>query len=627
MIRIRFIAIILSAIFALPAHNALGQEYDGPLQYNQTLNTTQRPVTAKTAKKTTATKLLTLPFFEDFTGYSIYPDSTRWTDYEAYVNNTMGSKPISRGVATLDALNQIGIPYDSFSNTNFRYADSLTSQPIDLRIDPNKPADSIYLSFFYQPQGNSFYPLIQDSLALYFRTKFGGFERVWAVAGSNLKPFKQVMIPINDSLYFDSAFQFRFVNIAALYWSDAVWNIDYIRIDKNRNMYDTLVNDIGFSGNPSFLLNDYTSMPYRQFINNKSTETALQYNNTLHNNWNASEPVTYNFTATALNSGAILQPVVSNTATLSPANIQGVINGAYTTTIPAASVSRYEKVTFENKYFIQAGPATGTPDNDTIVKNIVFDNYLAYDDGSAEKSYYLNLYPTLPGKIAVEYHLNQPDTMRGMSIYFGRQVPFATSKSFSIIVYSQLAGVNGASSDHILLQQDLNNPLYVDTVNHFTTYRFETPLPLPAGTFYAGTLQPPGSGDDSIYFGLDVNRVGGNHAYFNVLNAWNPSLISGAIMMRPLLGQTVWGSAVHDILNTEEQWQLSPNPATTMLHCEFNADHKTEYRITDIQGRIAKEGVMPSDKNIDIKDLLPGMYFVHLMTDGISLVPKKIFKL
>ncbi len=619
-------AIILLLIITLSIPRAGAQEYAGPLSFNPALKDAHRTVSARSAyKKTTHT--LSLPFFEDFTGYSIYPDSSKWTDFEVFINNTMGYNPITRGVATFDALNYLGVPYDSFSNTNFRTADSLTSQPINMDLSTVVPGDSVYLSFFYQPQGNGFYPLYQDTLSLYFKTKYGGFLRVWAMTGSSLQPFQQVMIPISDSLFFHSDFQFRFVNIAALYWADAVWNVDYIRLDKNRNMYDTGVYDIGFAGDPTFLLNDYTSMPYRQFMANKGSETSAQYYNSIHNNWPVTQPVTYDFSATAINNGATLQPAVANTTSISANTIQNVSNTSYTSTIPLSSVAKNERVVFENKYWIESSGGTGSTGNDTIVKDVVFDNYLAYDDGSAEKSYYLNLYPTLPGKIAIEYHLNQPDTLRGMAIYFGRQIPYPGYKAFSIIVYSELASVNGAVADNVLLQQDLNSPMYVDTINHFTVYKFDEPLVLPAGTFYAGTMQAPNSGDDSIYFGLDVNRIGTNHAYYNVLHVWEPSLISGAIMMRPLLGQPVTGSGVHDIADDRQRWSVSPNPTRDIIRLEFDGNNKAPYRISDIQGRTVCEGTVASGKAIDISSLAPGMYFVQLTSDGMPMTPKKIMKL
>lgn len=627
MSKIITITLILLACIFQPVFHALGQEYTGSAYYNPSLTGKKATTTTvKSAKKTTAS--LSLPFFEDFTGYDVYPGSNQWVDYQVYINNTMGVNPISRGVATFDALNHLGIPYDSFSNTNFRYADSLTSRPID--ISSFTAGDSLYLSFFYQPQGNGFYPLFQDSLTLYLKTNYssGGYVKVWSAEGKSLAPFQQVMIPITDTIFMGNPeFQFRFVNIAALYWADAIWNVDYIRMDAHRSMYDTAVNDIAFANNPSFLLNDYTSMPYRQFMAYKAGETALQYVNTLRNSQPVSDVVSYGFTATALNTGALLQSTTFNAATLAPASIQPITNAAYTTTIPMTAVGRHDKVVFENKYFLEAAAGTGKAVNDTIVKNIVFDNYLAYDDGSAEKSYYLSLSPTLPGKIAIEYHLNQPDTMRGMAIYFGRQIPFSTYKSFSMIVYSELAGVNGSVADNILMVQHLNSPMYVDSINHFTVYKFENPLPLPTGTFFAGTLQAQSSGNDSIYFGLDVNRVGGNHAYYNVNNSWNPSLISGAIMMRPLLGQAVTGSGINDLQAQGSNWHVSPNPAHDIVQFFYEGDSKPGYRITDIQGKTVQEGKAPKDKTINIAQLVPGMYFVSLASEGIPATPQKIIKL
>src|SRR5690606_15813475 len=97
-----------------------------------------------------------------------------------------------RGVATFDALNQYGLPYDTTGTGKpLLFADSLTSQYIDLSI--YQPSDSIYLSFFYQPQGNGFYPEPPDSLNLYFKRENNTWTRLWYAPGNVLQPFKQVM--------------------------------------------------------------------------------------------------------------------------------------------------------------------------------------------------------------------------------------------------------------------------------------------------------------------------------------------------------------------------------------------------------------------------------------------------
>ncbi len=611
--------VILSGLLIIfnQAFPVYGQEHAGSLGANSILHG-QHPL-VNVAKKTTT---VTLPFFEDFTGYGLYPDNAKWVENQVYINNTMCVSPISRGVATFDALNELGHPWDPTSNNNFRYADSLTSRPFDLT--GYTPGDSIYLSFFYQPQGLGFYPLIPDSFVLFMRIRYGDWLPVWKTAGTALQPFKQVMIPITDTLYFYDAFQFRFANIAALNYSDAIWNLDYIRFDAHRNMNDTLVNDIAYSGNPTPLLNDYTSMPYRQFIANTAVERAITYRDSIHNNYDSPQPITYGFTAKDQTSGTVLQSVVTNTATLNAGSIQQLTNNAYTTTVTAGI---YDKVVFENKHYIQSSTATGPLNNDTIIKEQVFDNYLAYDDGSAEQSYYLSLFPSLPGKIEIEHHLNIPDTLRGMAIYFGKTAPSQSYKAFSIEVYSELAGINGAVADHLLYAQDPCYPGYADTINNFWIYKFDTPIPLPAGTFYTGVMMPAESSSDSLYFGFDLNRIGNNHVYYNVLSTWNPSLLHGAVMMRPLLGQEIKPSLISNVSTNEEPWGIFPNPADNTISISFNHSGNTEYNISNIQGQSIKTGTIIKDNIIDISSLSSGLYFMNISNNGILNTPKKFIKL
>lgn len=613
----KYTSLLLLCILALLHFSAEAQEREGHLMFNPNLMNVVKPK-LPVKKTTAAAEPLSLPFFEDFTGTGIFPDSSRWTDFCTYVNNTMGNKPISRGVVTFDALDWKGLPYDSFNNANFRYADSLTSLPINLSLDVVTPTDSVYLSFFYQPQGNGFYPLVQDSLMLFLKTRFGGYKKVWSVAGSTLKPFSQVMIPISDSLYFDSFFQFRFINIGALYWADAVWNVDYIRLGKNRNIFDTSVNDIGFTTQPTQFLNDYTSMPYRQFYGYSSAERAVQQTCGLRNNYDINQTTSHAYSGTVLKTGTILKSPTLTGITLNAKQTVPVNFPTYTSLITLSSAGNYGRVVFRNKYFIQSISTADPVDNDTVVKDQIFDNYLAYDDGTAEKSYYLDLYPTLPGKLAIEYHLNKPDTMKGMAIYFGRQLPFAFNKQFDIKVYSSLAGVYGAPADNVLYTEEACTPGYADTLNRFWIYKFSQSVPLPAGTFFAGTFQPAESGSDSLYFGLDVNRVGSNHAFYNVFSGWVPSLFSGAIMIRPLLGQDVAGTGLDDLsVSNTTNWRIFPNPANEQITIETPSDDRVTYTILNVQGQKLLDGVTKRGQTISTVGLPSGLYFVRL-ADGIT---------
>jgi hypothetical protein len=279
---------------------------------------------------------------------------------------------------------------------------------------------------------------------------------------------------------------------------------------------------------------------------------------------------------------------------------------------------------YRNTFFLQSGTPNEPKANDTIVREQVFDNYLAYDDGTAEKAYFLNLASSLPGKTAIEFHLNRADTLRGMAIYFGQQVPTAAGKFFSAVVYSKLGGIAGGFQDVKIHEQEFLTPIFKDSINCFTVYRFDTAIILPPGVFYLGTMQPASSGSDSLYIGLDVNRTGGNHLYFNVLNSWQSTSVSGALMIRPLLGGPITGTAVDKVSTRANTLSVYPNPCTTELHISGKTEN-ARYLISDMQGRTVQEDQY-SNNGISVVSLPPGMYLIRLSQGGYWSVPQKFFK-
>jgi hypothetical protein len=614
-VNFRPVAFFITCICA--AFQVCAQEGVAPVNYNPLLKGGK---SIKAGLKTTA---LSLPFFEDFTSTGVYPDDSKWIDRGTYVNNTMCFQPVSRGVATFDALNEKGGPYDSTVNTAYIYADSLTSQQINL--DARVPGDSIYLSFFYQPQGNGFSPEEQDSLMLYFLNRNGLWKKMWGKEGTVLQPFEQVMVPVTDTMYLHGGFQFRFVNKASININDDVWNVDYIRLDANRGIFDTVVSDVATTIPPSFLLNDYTYMPYRHFKANQAGELATQHFMYARNNYSVFRNIISGYTARESLSNTSLFTSSQTSGSLAPLTEQQFTYPLYP--ISYNTPGPYSKVVFENKYYVTAQSVTEPVANDTIIREQIFDNYVAYDDGTAEKSYFLKLSATLPGKLAVEYHLNEPDTLRGVAIYFGRTVPIPSNKFFSIAVYKDIA-VNGGTND-LIYQEDLFFPGFADTVNNFFIYKFDTPIPMAAGTFFLGTIQPANSGSDSLYIGLDVNRIGGNHLYLNVNNFWESSIVSGALMMRPLLGQKVKSTGIEEAgLAGKISWSVYPNPAQDNIFIRLESESMGfDYEVRDIQGRRLMHGQARSAETVDISTLTAGMYFVDVIVNGQRAGARKVIKL
>lgn len=122
---------------------------------------------------TRTTDKLTLPFFDDFTTSDVYPSALRWSDRHALVNTGFPVLPPNHKAITLDVLDEHGAVYSHAISNPFP-ADYLTSRAI--RLDSTftdgahrlTPADSLYLSFYYQPQGNGNAPEPHDSLVLEF---------------------------------------------------------------------------------------------------------------------------------------------------------------------------------------------------------------------------------------------------------------------------------------------------------------------------------------------------------------------------------------------------------------------------------------------------------------------------
>ena len=122
----------------------------------------QNTVLVKAAKKglpVRSGETVRLPFVDDFSSYTGYPDARLWENNLGYVNTGFAVYPPTIGVVTLDALNAYGQVYSHAEATPFP-ADTLTSNPI--RLDSNFQqhrqmlvADSLYLSFYYQPAGAS----------------------------------------------------------------------------------------------------------------------------------------------------------------------------------------------------------------------------------------------------------------------------------------------------------------------------------------------------------------------------------------------------------------------------------------------------------------------------------------
>lgn len=579
------------------------------------------PTPKLTAQKPTA---LGLPFFADFTGSTTTPSSSLWKDHNIYVSNTMSGNQFSRGIAVFDANNAATVPYDTLNPFHLVWADSLTSQDIDL--SNHTPGDSLWLSFYYEPGGNGFLPKPEDSFLLFFYNSNQKWVRVWQTGGDTAQKFKRVMVPVKDTGFFHNQFAFRFINKATHGISNSNWNLDYVYLNQQRNESDTLINDVAFTQEAGNLLNDFTAMPFSQFKTNPNRFTADSIHAYLRNNGSLSPSLSFGFEPKELLTGTSFPGATSGKPFL-PNQTQTIKFPKFAFGNFNPPTSSEGKVIIQTKYFTHSIYSGEPLTNDTMVSNQIFSNYFAYDDGTAEKAYFLHLFLNAPGITAVEYALYAPDTLRGVSIYLPRTVPPSNNKEFSLIVYKSIA-INGGI-DQILYQQDYYLPEFQDSVNQFFTYRFDQPVAMDTGVYYIGIMQSAGGFSDSLYIGLDVNRKNGNHRYYNVDGLWQPSTIAGALLVRPVVGPALPHSSIHLLPERLIQWAIYPNPAQDFLHfSSVKALKNAAFEITDVTGRpLLKGSLEGSSQSISITVLASGIYFFNVRTqNGYRSVRKFIKK-
>lgn len=610
--------------------NGISQEQLRPLSGN--INLPQIKQTNTLASKTTSLIAMdTIPFFDDFSyaTTSPYPTYKHWVDSTVYVNTGFPIAPLSIGVATFDGLNKLGYPYNINAPLGSSgRADALTSRPINLQkkgVLSYSPADSVYLSFYYQAEGRGDAPESLDELILeFYKPNQKIWKKVWSKAGYNPSAidttFKRVMFPIVDTAYFDSLFQFRFVNSATLSGSLDHWHLDYIYLNKNRTKIDTIIEDVAFGYMSTPFLKNYSTMPYRQFV---AGEMATNIHNYIRNNSLLTKTKSYKFDIYPKSGGASLFNYSGGTNPITPFEPNGWHN---TTSDYNPTFSYVFPTLIDSTFFKIVHTVIATPDNaklnDTLIQIQKLTNYYAYDDGTAEQGYYLNAYGA---KTSVRFTLNANDTIKGLNIYFDPIVDgLAISNSpFRIFIWAD--GGGGPSNTTVIYKDSIMYPRYVKgSYNLIPRYNLTSCLQLSAGTYYFGIQQVTNM---PLNIGFDRNTNHKDALYYDIGSGWVQSTIPGSIMINPVLG-------CHEppiIIGLQEQnknieFTLFPNPAQNNFTIKTNSIklENAQIEILNSIGQSVLKTAFANNEQIDISELPNGIYFVLLGGSEQTVSPKKI---
>lgn len=570
-------------------------------------------------KETAVMDTLALPFFDDFANSFMFPDSTKWIDKFAFINNDFSIDPISYGVATLDAINQFGAVYPHIPSLSSAIADYFTSIPIDLNVTL---ADSVYLSFFYQCGGNGNSPETRDSLVLQFKAPDLSWKSIWRVAGGpKMDTFKLVMIPVNDQQWLVKGFQFRFINYASLssnYEPSFIsntdhWNIDYVKLDSARTYTDTLMKDVAILNNCHSLLENFESVPWNHYkkMTGEIMKDTIKYlykslygpGDTININRQYSIVDLY-----GSNSGFLWDDDSENILPLETLEFARELT--YTFDSDSEDSAKFAVTTFIKTDLTADRQIYRW--NDTVRYSQNFANYYAYDDGTAEAGYGIAGVNTAFSSLAYQFTPLVADTLLGVYIYFNQVLNEGNRKYFFLNVWQDNGGIPGDT-----LSQKLGvMPEYGDAINGFVFYPLEKPLLIDT-TFYIGWTKTT---DDMLNCGFDKNRVANSHVFINYEGSWTQSQALGALMIRPVFGYAPIGSNVPQISQSME-FEIYPNPAKDMIRISAPTDN-CNLEIYNASGKLVSSTYGISE--IDISGLPSGMYFVKLISDSIVYKAQKL---
>ncbi len=582
-----------------------------------------------------------LPFFDDFSTYSLptsNPDIPvelqRWVDDHVHINCSFPLAPPTVGVATFDGLDHTGYPY-SWTTDSQGPADTLTSIPINLA--GYSAANNVYLHFMYQGGGIGNAPEAQDSLILEFLAPLGGenpWIEVWSVPGSAMQEFQQVFVHVDNPIFLQNNFQFRFRNKAMLTGNLDHWHLDYVLMNDNINPDDFDFFEVAFVSCPSSLLQDYTAMPWTHFSTNpsqfmRSTQQTTQQNlsSSQADNVTSGFKVEYEGTVWNYQNGFSQIVVAPNEVFTTDYAINSNPNNFVFDTSVNDSCAAFNVSFYQDQIGILADEKIGVPNNDSIVFVQNFENYYAYDDGSAERTYSVN---TAGGRIAMKYTIAETDTLLGLFIHF---VPFQVDNSNQTFLLRAWSDNNGVPGAEIGENFQFKSPSYYQNgYNVFGYYAYDEPREV-SGVIYVGFVQ---DSPVEMHVGNDKNTNANPSRLFYQLGlgaAWQQSQITGSVMIRPVFksGKTgVWNSVDEEQVANESSFNVYPVPTSGRLVVSpYRADGR-QYSVqvyTSSGQRILESKLNFGDHQIDLSPYSDDLYFVICQSeDGTIIHRQKVIK-
>ena len=542
---------------------------------------------------------LELPFFDDFSQISEF--SKHFSDNSVSIAQTQAKFPPSIGVAMFDALDENGDFYAGYGQS--AQADFLTSLPINLEY---QSSDSIYFSFFYEPQGYLDAPDDNDSLVLqFFAPNQNTWQTVWSATNDDDVSFHPVNIKISDTAFLQKGFKFRFYNVISMignqypsFVSDCdFWFVDYIYLNTDRTYNDLIFKDIAFQYPIKFKIDDYLQVPYSHY------QSSSSLNHNYYINFRNNDPNIRSIDSMYIVFEDKNNALPNDTLYLGSYNFQGssdlhVNNENINFSFPDVSSDQLKyrmKTVLVTDYF------------DSTCNNVIYQNKdlttdYAYDDGTAENGYGLYGEGTMYAYVAQKFYTYKTDRLSGLIAYFNKTYNNEQPYYFYLVVWEN-DPETGKPGEIIYEQPGLE-------INHeklpgFMKWQLDSAVTV-SDTFYVGWKK---TYQQIMNLGVDRTSTDNNYKYYNITGQWLSSTVDGVLMMRPVFGDVNLAKLPN---NQGVSVTIYPNPARDFIYIKSHEQENFSYQITDMSGKIFLKGNISQGEALDVSDLNTGLYLLVL---------------
>lgn len=589
---------------------------------------------------------LELPFWDDFSApYGLYPDTLKWTDsYSVWVNDGMAVNQPTIKVATFDGLDSLGLAYSPTEILVTGYTDQLISRPVNLGAASVLPAErnGVYLSFFYQWQGNGEAPDRDDYLELEFKDSTETWVSMLTIFPKQTfdrNIFYDTILQVTGDAFFHDHFQFRFRSFGRQSGPYDTWNLDYIYLNKARGVSDTSFPDRAAATQLTSMFGKYNSIPYRHFLERKQIgpmtfevqnlkDSISSVNFTVEATFtNYKDSIATRYTTFLISEsegfGIGKNSDGSRTGKMDPGER---VTGIYDENLPDPGNPQQfdpeaDSLDIDLKLLVISDDAKDTSRirfqpidfrlNDSVSRFHQLHDFYAYDDGVAEFSAGLiesgNLiayqFETITGKA---------DTLVGFQIHFP---PYAVTNNQTITFYifHDDDGKPGEVWETIPSQRIARN-----AINEFQTIRWRPAILMNEPRFYIGWKQPVAG---KALVGLDIDNDTGDRIFVNTTTTWYQNqVIRGSLMIRPIFGSGEVDTTVG--IEDDPGFSFYPNPNTGSFWVDGQFDTLTILNVTGTP--VSYQAEKADDRTYVTIDKPAGLYILQFARNQVITTRKMV---